>query len=142
MTGKMNKRPAGVSRRTQLEDDLTGQIAEKKQEVETGRYQKSDTAQYKQQQAENRVFQIKQGKRRRHPDTVLAQFATIKKETTNANSVWEQALLHEQARIEVPAEYKASADGMVANQMGLATTALENYTKSKGKLERIVGVGY
>lgn len=138
----MNKRPSGVSRKSELEGELTGQIMQQKQEIETGKYENMRTGLSRRATSTNRRFQISQGKRRRHPDRVLNQFQTIKDETSNANSAWEKALLHDQQRIEIPQEYRARDNGMVANQMGLVTTALDNYTKSKHKLERVAPVGY
>lgn len=139
---QMNKRPEGVSRRTQLEDDLVGDILDKKQVVETGTYNNEHNTFGKNAREANRIFQIKQGRRRRHPRRVLAQFEQIVKETENASSAWEKALMHEQQRVEVPQDYKAKDSGMVANQVGLITTALDNYMKSKGKFERVAPVGY
>jgi Fe-S cluster assembly scaffold protein SufB len=139
---QMNKRPAGVSRRKELEDELVGDIIDKKQEVETGKYENTHTKYSRQATKSNRIFQIRQGRRRRHPDRVLAQFGQIVKETENASSAWEKALMHEQQRVEVPQEYKAKDSGMVANQVGLVTTAMDNYIKSKGKFERVAPVGY
>jgi hypothetical protein len=139
---QMNKRPEGVNRRTQLEDDLVGEIIDKKQIVETGKHENETTVYGKQQREINKIFQIKQGRRRRHPDRVLAQFKQIVDQTENASSAWEKALMHEQQRVEVPQEYKANDSGMVANQVGLVTTALDNFMKSKSKFERVAPVGY
>jgi len=136
----MNKRP-GKSRKSELEGALTAQVINQKNLVENGRSDRS-TRFSRSMNAQNRQLQIKQGKRRRHPDRVLHQFQVIKQETDSANSVWEQALLHEQERTEIPMDYKTKDGGMVSNQMGLVTTALDNYTRSKGKLERVTPVGY
>ena len=139
---QMNKRPEGVNRRTALEDDLVGDIVDKKQIVETGKYANETVGYGKQNREANKIFQIKQGRRRRHPDRILAQFKTIVDQTENASSAWEKALMHEQQRTEVPMEYKAKDSGMVANQVGLVTTALDNFMKSKNKFERVAPVGY
>lgn len=138
----MNKRPEGVPRRKQLEDELVGDIVSQKSEVETGKYENTHTKHSRQAREQNKIFQIRQGRRRRHPDRVLAQFELITKQTENASSAWEKALMHEQQRVEVPSEYKAKDRGMVANQVGLVTTAMDNYIKSKGKFERVAPVGY
>ena len=138
----MNKRPEGVPRRKQLEDELLSDIVAKKTEVETGKYENTHTKLSRNARETNRIFQIRQGRRRRHPDRVLAQFEQITKETEHASSAWEKALMHEQQRVEIPSEYKAKDRGMVANQVGLITTAMDNYIKSKGKFERVAPVGY
>lgn len=138
----MNKRPSDVSRKSELENELLGAITDQKEEVETGKFKNTTTSFSKGAREMNKIFQIKQGRRRRHPDRVLAQFEQIVEETTNAESAWEKALLHEQERTAIPQEYVAKDNGMVANQVGLITTALDNYARSKGKFERVAPVGY
>ena len=138
---QMNKKP-GASRRSDLEQDLIGDIEQQKSLTETGKVRKPDGNEFhRKQMAGFMRFATKQGVRRRHPDRVLAQFAQIVKETSNAQSAWEQALMHEQERTEVPEEYKTNDAGMIVNQTGLVTTALDNFTKSKGKFERTVLTG-
>lgn len=138
----MNKRPEGTTRKSALEDELLGDIVDKKQAVETGKFEDEKTKFAKSSRENNKIFQIKQGRRRRHPDRVLAQFEQIVKQTDNASSAWERALMHEQQRVEVPQEYKARDRGMVANQVGLVTTSIDNYIKSKSKFDRVASVGY
>ena len=138
----MNKRPAGVPRKTALEKELIGEIEGQAQLVETGKDRVVDGNKFhRKNMAAYKQFSIKQGVRRRHPSRVLAQFAQIVKETSNASSAWEKALMHEQQRVEVPEEYKADSSSMTVNQTGLVTTALDNYTRSKGKFERTVLTG-
>lgn len=139
---QMNKRPPGVDKRTKLEDELTGRILDQQQEIETGKFQKTDTAFHRRTRQGNLQFGIQQGRRRRHPDRLLSQFQTIKEETQSVDSAWERALLHEQARTEIPTEYKAKESGMVANQVGVVSTALDNFKRSKGKFRRVSGVGF
>jgi len=138
----MNKRPGGGNRRSELEKDLIGDIAETNARIETGKDRMTDKDPYMQRaMSDYRRFAIKQGVRRRHPDRVLAQFSQIAKETSNAESVWEKSLMHEQERTEIPEEYKADDGEMIASQTGLVTTALDNYVHSKGKFERTVLTG-
>lgn len=132
----MNKTPAGSSRRSEIEKELIGDIEERSAVAETGKSHDVSDPYSKKHMAAYRQFSIKQGVRRRHPERVLAQFAQIVKETSNAESAWEKALLHEQQRTEVPTEYKPNDGGMIANQTGLVTTALDNFSRSKGKFER------
>lgn len=138
---QMNKKPAGVSRKDALEKELIGEIENQKQLVETGHSKNVENKFHNQEINAYRQFAIKQGIRRRHPDRVLAQFAQILKETTNASSAWEKAIMHEQQRVEVPSEYKPDTESFLANQTGLVTTALDNYVRSKGKFERTVLAG-
>ena len=67
---------------------------------------------------------------------VLSNFSTITNQTSNAESLWEKALMEDQERVEIPTEFKATDAHMMVNQMGLAKTALDNFTKSKGKFNR------
>ena len=141
---QMNKRPQGFEgsgRRQALENELVAEVANQANEVGIGRDVVKTKPFSRKHAKANRQFMIQQGKRRRHPRRVLAQFAQIVKETSNAESAWEKALMHEQKRVEVPQEYKVSDEEMVANQSGLVTTALDNYMRSKGKFERSTLVG-
>ena len=134
---QMNKRPTGVPRRQELEKELIGDIESQKALVETGKDRVVDGNKFHREANRNyRGFAIRQGVRRRHPDRVLAQFASIVEETSNAQSAWEKALMHEQQRTEVPEEYKAKDEEMLANQVGIVTTALDNFKNSKSKFER------
>jgi len=115
---------------------LIGDLTEQQNLVADGRSDRQDTSFKTKMRAETRAFNIKQGVRRRHPNQVLAQFNQIMEETSNANSAWEKALMHEQERVEIPEEYKIKDSEMLTNQTGLVTTALDNYHKSKGKFTR------
>lgn len=130
----MNKKPQ-ASRRSELEKELIGDIVDTQQQADTGRLHK-DNQYGKANRHAWKSFAIKQGVRRRHPTRVLSQYAQIVKETSNAESAWEKALLHEQERLDVPEEYKVTDGGMVANQTGLVTTALDNFKRSKNKFSR------
>lgn len=136
----MNKKP-GASRRSELEKELIGDILTQQETTETGKDRSKDGNQFHRENLRDwRSFAIKQGVRRRHPTRVLSQYAQIVKETSNAETAWEKALLHEQERLEIPEEYKTS-DGMIANQTGLVTTALDNYKRSQNKFERTMLTG-
>ena len=86
---------------------------------------------------------IKQGIRRRHPKYVLGQYKTIREQTTKIQSAWEKALVDEDERVHLDKDYQWTPEtSLMSNQMGVVTTALDNYAKSKFKLEKthIVGV--
>lgn len=136
----MNKRPA--SRRTELENELTGKITDQASLVETGKDEKKDDAYSRTVERRNHLFNIQQGHRRRHPQRVLERYNAINDTTESAETTWEKALMHEDNRIDLPEVYKPSDHEMVANQMGLVSAALDNYAKSKGKFTRsqVVGV--
>ena len=74
---------------------------------------------------------------------MLNQFSAIKHGTTQAQTKWEKSLLDEDERVKLDDEYKWTPDtSLMTNQMGVVRTALENFTKSKGKLKNthIIGV--
>lgn len=139
----MNKKPDIDSRRAELEADLIGEEMKLRGELETGRRHVNEGTKFQQQA--NRTFNnlaIKQGLRRRHPHRVLNQFDGVYKTTSSAAMTWEKALLHETKRVDLPKDFrpKDDSEGMV-NQMGIVTTALDNYKASRGKFERLHLVG-
>lgn len=137
---QMNKRPSGQSRKTRLEAELIGDITDKHADFESGK-PRHETAEQTATEQKMRTLNIRQGLRRRHPHSVLANFKAITQETTNAESAWERAMMHEQERTTLPTEYVPGDGGMMTNQIGLVTTALDNYKQSKGKFQRTTLVG-
>ncbi len=138
---QMNKQVAGKAgeRRTQLEKDLIGDELSAKSEVETGRRQVQEPSKFQQAATrDNRMLAISQGFRQRHPNRVLNQFDGVMSTTSAAAMTWEQALIHDTKRVEMPKEFRPSkdTDGMV-NQVGVVTTALDNFKASKGKFSRM-----
>ena len=114
-----------------------------KNELETGRRHINEGTKFQQEaNKDNRTLRIQQGLRRRHPDRVLNQYDGIMKTTSSASSMWEKALLHETKRVEMPKDFRPRDDteGMT-NQMGVVTTALDNYKASKNKLQRMHLIG-
>ena len=140
---QQNKKPSHAvdSRRADLEADLIGEVADESggQERETGRRQIQDGNKYQQRALRtNRGFTIQQGKRVRHPARVLNQYDAVNATTSDAGTTWEAALMHETKRVELPKEFQSKGDDeMMANQMGIVTTALDNYQASKNKLQRM-----
>ena len=114
-----------------------------KNERETGRRHINEDTKFQQQaNKNNRTLKIQQGLRQRHPDRVLNQYDGIMNTTSSASSLWEQALLYETKKVEFPKEFRPrdDTDGMT-NQMGVVTTALDNYKASKNKLGRMHLIG-
>jgi len=89
-----------------------------------------------------RALEIQQGFRRRHPSNVLNRYDGVMKTTSNASSLWEESLIHETKRVELPKDFRPKGDteGMT-NQMGIVNVALDNYKASKNKLQRMYLVG-
>jgi hypothetical protein len=136
---QQNKKPGVDSRRADLEADLVDEETGLKMELETGHRHVNEKSKFqKRANKQNRMLQIKQGLRRRHPNRVLNQYQGIMKTTSSASSLWEKALLHETKRVDITKDFrpKDDADGMV-NQMGVVSTALDNYKASKNKFNRL-----
>jgi hypothetical protein len=132
------------NRVSQLEQDLIGQETQRQAEVESGGRRVREYSDWQKNAiASATKFGIKQGLRRRHPEHVLHQY----REETGQNNVkafdqWTQGMQENNERTPVDGVYRAEKDDRFwSNQMGLVTTALENYTNSKFKLERMHPVG-
>ncbi len=103
----------------------------------------------KNKQRENRynnqekMLHIRHGVKVRHPRRVLHQHEGLQSSTDHVSTAWEKSLMHDQERINIPDEYKVKGadDGMIASQLGLVSTALDNFKQSKNKLSRVLNVG-
>ena len=142
----MNKQVEGAqsSNIENLETELMGQeMSQMQQDVATGRAKPVESQQLTSAvRRRNRHFHIKQGKRRRHPYRTLNQYQALQNTTSGAATHWEQTMMYENKRSQMPREFKTSGlDGGMTTQMGIATLALENYTKSKEKLMRMYLAG-
>ena len=141
---QMNKKTGGADdKRALLEADLIGDEMARRQEMETGRRHVNEDNKFQRTaNRANRSLAIQQGVRRRHPHRVLNQFDGVMKTTSSAALTWEQAMTHETKRVDMPKEFRPrdDSDGMV-NQMGVVTTALDNYKASRGKFQRMHLVG-
>lgn len=143
---KMNKRVrSSVGAKTrELEEELT-QKAHKTSStysVEAGRDVQSDLTPWQKQALGSKDrFAIKQGFRRRHPSLLLNQFAGIAKTNLAPKMKWEQFVEAENERVQLPETTKKARNEYASNQMGLVETALQNFAKSKEKLNAIVAIG-
>ena len=143
MNKKVKSATAGSERSKTLETDLIGEEMGQKQAKETGRRHVDEGTSFQRNANKaNKMLGIQQGFRQRHPHSVLGQYDGVMKTTSTAASSWEKALLHETTRTEMPKEFRVSgdSDGMV-NQVGVVTTALDNYKASKGKFSRFHLIG-
>jgi len=84
---------------------------------------------------------IRQGWRRRHPHRVLNQFTAVAQGSDNPSEKWEEAMLQDTERAELPEYYKKARTDGYANQIGLVATAFKNYQQSKNKLSSGVLIG-
>jgi hypothetical protein len=140
---QMNKRVKIDNRRAELERELIDDQNVHEDEINTGKVKIDEKNRFQRNaQRDVRLFRIKQGIRKRHPDRVLHQFNGVKNTTSTASTLWEQALIHDTKRTELPQDFRPKGDiDMMTNQMGIVTTALDNYKSSRGKLERMHLVG-
>lgn len=142
----MNKRVrSSVGEKTKaLEAELSGstKTISSTYSVEAGRDVQTQLTPWQRQALGNQLqFAQRQGFRRRHPNTMLNQFAGVVRTTASPKMKWEQYIEAENERVQLPETTKKGRNEYVANQMGLVETALENYVKSKEKLNAIVSVG-
>ena len=84
-------------------------------------------------QQQSIAFETTQGVRRRHPDTVLSNYATIANTNDSPHTTWEKALDEENELSTMPKVYQTQGQ-LSAVQLGLTRTADENFKKSKNRL--------
>lgn len=140
---QQNKRP-GPSRRSKLEKELMGDIAGENDFVEVGRnrVQEYGPAWKNRALATTRTFHITQGRRRRHPDRVLHQYAGVAGTTDHAHTAWERALLESDKRVEIEEAYIPEGDmDSIASQLGTVQAAAANFKVSNFKLSNIDVLG-
>lgn len=140
MATQLNKTPASAvsNKRDALEAELTGKMEERKDQMDAGRFKHEKGDKLAQAaRSKYKEFSIKQGRRRRHPSVVLAQFAEIAKQTSNAGSAWERALMAEHQRTTIPKDYKVKDTDMIASQIGIVQAAQDNYSKSRSKFDQL-----
>lgn len=142
---KQNQKVVGrsASRIADLEKDLIGETVDTTRVPETGRQNvKEGTPFQESADRSERAFQIRQGFRRRHPDSVLNQFKTVVGTTSDASSMFEQSLIYETERAEMPTEFRPKSDVLgLTTQLGVTATAEKNYSNAKNKLDRMFLVG-
>lgn len=141
----MNKRPRRYmsARAIALEERLMGKIIANQDEIDTGTRKVREPSRWQRKATRRtRGLSIKQGTRRRHPNQVLHNFATVSHDTKAVESQWEKALTDETDRQALPTEFEWKPDtALMANQMGLVKTAMSNFAKSKYKLSMQLPVG-
>lgn len=140
---QQNKTHSVDSRRAELEADLIADSMQTTKMVQNGRRHVNEgTAFQRRANRADRVLTIQQGFRRRHPKRVLSQYDGVYNTTSDASSSWEKAMLHETERVDLPKEFRPNKDTMgMTNQLGIVTTAADNYKKHRKKLERMFLVG-
>jgi hypothetical protein len=136
---QMNKKTSGnKSLKEGLEKELMGDILSAKQNVDGGRDVEGGNRSSKARLRSNRMFAISQGYRRRHPASVLQQYSVVVGSTDSGQSSWEEAMVHENERVEMDPVYTdLNESQQVVTQVGLVQTALRNFRKSKQKLSSL-----
>lgn len=142
----MNKRKASsVSDKAEaLEKELSSknQKVQSTYSVEAGRDVQTDLTGWQKQALGNQIqFAQKLGFRRRHPSRLLNEYAGVVRTNNNPKMKWEQYITAENERVQLPETTRKGRNVYAANQMGLVETALQNFVKSKEKLNAIVAVG-
>lgn len=90
----------------------------------------------------NRGLAIQQGHRKRHPERVLHQFKQQTADTEHAESLFEQALMQEDDRVNIDDKFKVQGEmSLLSTQIGVTDVAQKNYDKTKNKLANAFLVG-
>lgn len=135
----MNRRAATGGARDKLERDLIGSVTSKLDMFESGKDQKTPLNQ-KQFATLAAVGQraVQQGWRRRHPTVVLNQYAGVMSTTDDTYNQYEKHMAEEHQTLSLPDTYTSfRSKDMMATQVGLVNTALENYKHVKSKLSSV-----
>ena len=140
---QQNKRPewtAAGKKLQDLESKLMEDDFQDGNEKDIGRavHHGTDTSGDDMVHSKAQFMYVKQGLRARHPERVLHQFEAVKATTERVDSVWEKNLMDENDRVTMPMEYNVAGEdsSMIATQLGMVSTALQNYKSSKEKLVR------
>lgn len=146
MANKMNKRPrTSVNPRiAELEKELQedGYAKQNTFSVDAGRDVQTDVTSGQRRSLGSTIsFLTRLGLRRRHPQSVLNQYAALYKTNKNPKTKYEQFINEEHKRIEMPETVKKARNVYATTQMGLVQLAAENFAKSKAKLTSISSVG-
>jgi hypothetical protein len=89
-----------------------------------------------------KTFAGRQGANWRNPKRVLHEHPGIHATTESVGDSWTKWLQHDHERAQLDVAFKPNevSDGMV-NQLGVVNTSIDNYKKSKKKLNRLHVVG-
>jgi hypothetical protein len=139
---KQNKTIASGARITALETELADDASDRMAaDNKTG--ERTIHEPFKAQNAEkNKIFETKQGFRRRNPTSVLGRYHGLISTTDNASTIVEAAMEHEHIRSQIPKSYKPSNASMGLSTMyHIQATANANFKQSKRKLENMHLVG-
>lgn len=134
MAQQNKKNHAGSASKMALEKDLMADVVQRQSMSESGKDE--SFAQNGIQKIANRHqirFEVKQGVRRRHPDSVLSNYAGLVDNVVAPRNEWDKMLELENNRESIPSEGKKNSSNMVT-QLGLVRTAEVNFKASKPKL--------
>lgn len=116
------------------------EVVQQQQLIDSGTQANGSNAGSQQRQRNSINFEVMQGVRRRHPTSVLSNYATVTESNTNPHTTWEKALEEENELAVLPKVYQAQGQ-LSAVQLGLVQTAEKNFEKSKNKLHTMYVVG-
>jgi hypothetical protein len=139
---KQNQGVEPGARLAELEKDLLGEEVDNQSERETGRKTVKEGTPFQQETGrEIRRFQVQQGFRRRHPNSVLGNYAGVIGSASNEKSIAEESLMIENERFELPKQFAAGNDGGTVSQLGIQYVADKNFKNAKNKLGMMHLVG-
>lgn len=107
---------------------------------ESGTDANGTNAASRERQMYSRGLEAKQGIRRRHPDTVLSNYAAVTETNNNPHTTWEKSLEEENELSTLPKVYQTQGQ-LSAVQLGLVQLAEKNWLSSKQKLNTMYVVG-
>ena len=127
------------SAKQNLEQDLMADITDQQDLFESGQDRKtSHNAFENHNNKKEKMFSIRQGIRRKHPNETLLSFAGLLNTTENPKTEQAKIMAEMNERSQLSDVYTAfTAKNDLVTQIGLAHTAMENYKKSKPVLQHM-----
>lgn len=107
---------------------------------ESGTQANGNNPQSRLRQSQSRAFEVTQGVRRRHPNSVLSNYAAVTESNTNPHTTWEKSLEEENEMSSLPKVYQTQGQ-LSAVQLGIVRTADDNFQRSKTKLNTMYVAG-
>lgn len=130
---QQNKK-TGSAKKLALEKDLMADTINRQSMYESGHDEVSSRHMGQRLAKERAIrFEVRQGVRRRHPDSVLSNYAGLLENVAAPKNEWQKMLDIENNRESIPHDGKKPSYSMVT-QLGLVRTADINFKASKPKL--------
>lgn len=137
-------RGVASSRVEELEKDLIGKEVDQAILIDSGKDGKlpgDGTPLQRKANSALRVFQIQQGHRRRHSQSVLNTFAGVRSTSKGASSLWEKDLNNETDAFKLEKDFTAKSDLGMSNQLGITSLSEKTFGAAQPKLSKMHLVG-